>query len=130
MAIDLKVNRKLDNNYVQVEATSKKTYTKFFKVPQDKVDAFCASYKKHDKNMKYLSNTTFVLSTILGCLLVSPFTKKIGSGARLAIGILAGMGAATASVFGTAKIMQNKQDKLLKNFNAQEIFYEDKKLPI
>ena len=130
MAVDMKVNRRLDNNYVQVEATSKKTYTKFFKVPQDRVDAFCANYKKHDKNMKILSNTSFVASTILGCLLVSPLTRKISSGARLAVGILAGMGAATASVFGTAKIMQSKQDSLLKKFKAQEIFYSEKNFPV
>ena len=130
MAVDIKVNRKLDNNHVQIEATSKKSFTRFFKVPEDKADEFCASYKKHENKMKWLSNISFILATMIGCAVVSPLTRKASSGARLGVGVIAGVIGGTASVFATSKIMENKSDKLLKSFKAEEIIYNDNSLPI
>lgn len=126
-SIEMKVDRKLANNYVQVEATSKKTYTKYFKVPEQKADSFCADYKKHDKKMKRLSNISFIGATIAGCAIVSPLTKNLSSATKLCIGIFAGMVAAVGSVFCTAKVMEKQQNKLLKEFGAEEIFYDENK---
>lgn len=130
MAVDTKITRNLGNNFVQVEVSSKKSWTRYFKVPESNADEFCASYKKHDKKMKRISNISFILAPFAGCALAFPLTKKLSGGARMGAGVLAGMAAAVGSVFVTASIMEKAQEKLLKRLNSEELFYDNKKLPL
>lgn len=130
MAVTTKINRKLDNDCVQIEITSKKTWTRYFKVPESKADSFCASYKKNDKKIKRMSTAAFVLSPFIGTIIALPFTKNLGRGARTGIGIAAGIASAIGSVFAMAPVIEKNNNKLLKKFDAEEIFYENKNFPI
>ncbi|MCM1004645.1 MAG: hypothetical protein NC408_09955 [Candidatus Gastranaerophilales bacterium] len=130
MTVDTKLTRNLGNNYVQVEASSKKSWTRYFKVPEDRADEFCASYKNHDKKMKKISNVTFVGAPFLGCILALPLTSRLSGGAKVATGILAGAGMAVGSVFMTASILEKRLNALLKKYDSEELFYDDKKFPV
>lgn len=130
MAVRTEVTRKLDNNCVQVEVYSNKIPTRYFKVPEAQADSFCSSFKKNDKKMKRFANTTFFLSIIGACGIVSLLTKKLGSTARLAIGVLGGMAGAAGSMYATAPTIEKNEDRVLKKHHAQQIFYDDKKFPI
>lgn len=130
MSVETKISRNLGDNYVQVEAVSKKNWTRYFKVPESKADEFCSSYQKHDKKMKKISNMSFLAAPFAGCILAFPFTKNLSAGARMATGVIAGIAAALGSVFASASIMEKAHSKLLKKFDAEEISYDNKKLPI
>ena len=121
MGIDIKITNKLDNNCVQVEVNSNKGgQSKYFKVPVDKADSFIANYKKND------TNTAFVSSIFGGVLLSSLATKKfIKSGTlRWIINTLAGIAGATSSVVASSNYIESRNNKLLKQHNAQQIYYQ------
>ena len=127
MGIDIKITNKLDNNCVQVEVNSNKGgQSKYFKVPVDKADSFIANYKKNDKNTSFITNTAFVSSIFGGVLLSSLATKKfIKSGfLRWIINTLAGIAGATSSVVASSNYIESRNNKLLKQHNAQQIYYQ------
>ena len=121
MGIDIKITNKLDNNCVQVEVNSNKGgQSKYFKVPVDKADSFITNYKKNDKNTSFITNTAFVSS------ISSLATKKfIKSGTlRWIINTLAGIAGATGSVVASSNYIESRNNKLLKQHNAQQIYYQ------
>ena len=126
MAVSANVTRKLDNNYVQVDVTSKKTNPRYYRVPESKADKFCKDFTKTDKRMSIISDTSFVVSTLIGCALISLITKKLSGIARVTLGILGGISLGFASEMFSANMMVKKYQELLKTHQAEEIKYEDK----
>ena len=126
MAVSTNVTRKLDNNYVQVDVTSKKAEPRYYKVPASKADEFCKNFQKTDKRMSRISDTSFVLSTIAGCTIIGLLSKKLGGAARMTLGIIGGIAAGFASVFACSNMMDKKYHNLLKTYQAEEITYDDK----
>ncbi len=126
MAVSANVTRKLDNNYVQVDVTSKKTNPRYYRVPESKADQFCKDFTKTDKRMSIISDTSFVVSTLIGCALISLITKKLSGIARVTLGILGGISLGFASEMFSANMMVKKYQELLKTHQAEEIKYEDK----
>lgn len=127
MAVDLKISRKLDNNYVQVDVSSKNMQTKYYRVPQNKADSFCANYKKNDKSMNFKSNAAFIGAAFAGCIGASFLTKNLKSAAKFAIGIVSGVVCGTAATYGMAGAMEKSYKNLLATHGAEQIFYDDKK---
>lgn len=131
MSLTTKVTRNLGNNYVQVDVQSSKAETRYFKVPKNKADIFCSQYIKRDKRDSLISNTAFIGSTLIGCLGAALLTQKLKSTSlRITTGILAGIGSAVGANIATTKIMSPKHQEFVKSFGAQEIYYDDNKLPI
>lgn len=130
MAVTANISRKLDNNCVQVDISSKKIWTRYFKVPENKADSFIANYKKQDTRNNWRSNLMMLTGALAGCFIASIFTQKLSKGIKTAIGILAGLLGTAGAIFTNATIVRKQEDKLLKNYNAEEIFYESKKFPI
>lgn len=126
MGVNTEITRQLDKNYVQVDVSSKKSPTRYFKVPAQNADKFASQYKKQDKKISIFTNTLFGGSLIAGVIIAYKLTEKIKNGAlRFAIGTAGGIAGATASLFASTKYIESRQDKLLKNFGAKEIFYKD-----
>ena len=130
MAVHPHITRTLDNNYVQIDVNSKKAPTRYFRVPKTLADEFCKSYKKRDKRDTLISNGVTFGSGILACAAIYPFTRKIGSTARMTLGIIGGIAAAIGSTILANKIMIPKHEKFIKSFNAEEIYYDNKKFPV
>ena len=126
MAVSANVTRKLDNNYVQVDVTSKKTKPRYYKVPEAKADQFCKDFTKTDKRMSIISDTSFVVSTLIGCALISVIARKLNGIARVTLGILGGISLGFASEMFSANMMVKKYQELLKTHQAEEIKHEDK----
>ncbi len=126
MAVSANVTRKLDNNYVQVDVTSKKTDPRYYKVPESKADQFCKDFTKTDKRMSIISDTSFVVSTLIGCAILSLVTRKLSGIARIVLGILGGLSLGFASEMISANTMVKKYQQLLKTYQAEEIKFEDK----
>ncbi len=125
MGIDTKITRQLDNNYVQVDVTSKKTEPRYFKVPAQKADSFAKNYKKTDKRISYLTNTAFVVSTFAGCIGANMLTKNMANKTlKFVLCTAAGIGGAIASIFATSSYIESQQDKLMKTHQAKEIYYK------
>lgn len=123
MGLETKITNRLNNNNVQVEISNPKTDTKkYFSVPEKKADEFITSYKKNDKNVSVFTNTIFVSSILAGVLLVSACTRNIKSKAlKWILNTTGGIVGAVCSFSGSDKYIQKKQDKLLKEYQAQEI---------
>ena len=126
MAVNANITRKLDNNYVQVDITSKKMEPRYYKVPASKADEFCKDFQKTDKRMSRVSDYSFITSTLAGCVIISLLTRKLNSAARIALGILGGVGAGFTSVFVTSNYVDKKYHQLLQTHQAEEIKKEDK----
>lgn len=126
MGIDAKITSNLDNNCVQVEMKNAKGGPcKYFRVPADKADSFITNYKKNDKNTSFITNTTFVASIFTGVLLSNYITKKFMKNGTLRwiINTIAGIAGATASIVASSNYIDSKNNKLLKQHNAQQIYY-------
>lgn len=123
MGLETKITNRLNNNNVQVEISNPKTETKkYFSVPENKADEFITSYKKNNKNVSVFTNTIFVSSILAGVLLVSACTRNIKSKAlKWILNTTGGIVGAVCSFSGSDKYIQKKQDKLLKEYQAQEI---------
>ena len=87
---------------------------------------FCKEFTKTDKKMSILSDTSFVISTLLGCAIISILARKLGGAARITLGILGGVGLGFTSEMISANTMVKKYEQLLKKHNAEEIKLEDK----
>ena len=77
MSVSASITRKLDNNYVQVDITSKKMEPRYYKVPASKADEFCKDFKKTDKRMSRVSDYSFITSTLAGCVIISLLNRHI-----------------------------------------------------
>lgn len=130
MAVHPHVTRNIGSDYVQVDVTSNKAPTRYFKVPKELGDEFCKSYKKRDKRDTWISNGVFFGSALFACIALAPLTKNLNSVAKMAIGIIGGITAAVGSTIATNKIMVPKHEQFIKSFKAEEIDYEDKKFPV
>lgn len=130
MAVRTQISRKLDENNVQVNVTSTKAATRYFKVPKDVADEFCSSYKKQDKKDNLISNITFGSSILLGCWLASGLASKLNTAGRFAVGIIGGVLCALGSTILLNSKMAPKHEQFVKSFGAEEIYYDEKKLPI
>ncbi len=126
MAVSANVTRKLDNNYVQVDVTSKKTNPRYYRVPESKADQFCKDFTKTDKRMSIVSDTSFVVSTLIGCGVLSLVTRKLSGITRVVLGILGGISLGFASEMISANTMVKKYQQLLKTYQAEEIKLEEK----
>ena len=131
MTINTSITRKLDNNYVQVEVSSPKASTTFFKVPNNKADEFCREYKKMEKKNSKTYNIAFFSSIAIACILMSMLTKRFESKTpKLLLNIVGGLFAGYTADSAVRTYLIPKQDELIKSFGAKEIFYDDKKSPL
>ena len=128
MAITTSITRNLDNNYVQVEVNSPRATTTFYKVPKDKADEFCTQYKKLEKKNTKTYNIAFFSSIGAVCLLMSMLTKRFESKTpKLLLNIAGGLFAGYTTDSAVRAYLIPKQDKFIKSFGAEEIFYDNKK---
>lgn len=130
MAIDIKVLQNIDNKYVKVEASSTHAPTRYFKVPKENADSFCTRYKKEGNRNTTRNYVTMFISVLAACGITGIFTKNLNKTAQTISGIVAGIaGLAGATYYSTKKAISN-EEKMLQQFNANEIFKEKKELPI
>ena len=114
MAVSANVTRKLDNNFVQVDVTSKKTEPRYYKVPAARADEFCKEFTKSDKKMSIISDVSFVAATLFGCAVLSIVTRKLGGAARILLGLLGGISLGFATEMFSANQMVKQYQQLLK----------------
>ena len=127
MAVSANVTRKLDNNFVQVDVTSKKTEPRYYKVPAARADEFCKEFTKSDKKMSIISDVSFVAATLFGCAVLSIVTRKLGGAARILLGLLGGISLGFATEMFSANQMVKQYQQLLKKYQVEEIDYDSKK---
>ena len=129
MAIETKITRKLDNNCVQVEVNGKNMPTRFFKVPEDKADEFCVSYRKNDHGNSLIANTALITSVLGGSFLGSILTGKVFKFekiSRLTGGTIMACLAGFSSVFLIRNIIGNRNQQVLAKYNAEKLDYKNK----
>ena len=130
MAVDVKVVHKIDKDYVKIEANASRMPTRYFKVPANKADSFCATYKKETSRNNTRNYVSMFLGVLGACGLASFFTKNLKKTAQTIIGVAAGiLGVFGASFYSASKAVKN-DEKMQKQHNATEIFQEKKKFPI
>ena len=130
MALDVKISQKIDNNFVKVEANSSHAPTRYFKVEKDKADSFCASYKKEASRNTTRNYVAMFVSVLAACGITGVFTNKLSKTLQTVAGVAAGIVGLAGATFYTTKKAISNEDKMLKQFNATEIFEEKKQLPI
>ena len=123
MGLEAKITNQLTNQCVQVEIGNSKSETKkYYSVPENRADEFIASYKKNDKKISFVTNTAFVSAILGGVLLTSLITRNLKSGIlRWALNTMGGIAGAVASFLAGDKYIQNKQNKLMQEYQAHEI---------
>ena len=131
MALTAAVTRKLDNNFVQVEIKNNNENPRYYKVPEEKADSFSKEYVANSKKMYTLSSILNFTSVFGGVALALFITKKMASkGFRYVISGVTGAAAGLISTISGQKTSIKNHTEFLKNYNAEEIHYEDKKFPI
>ena len=131
MAITTAVTRKFDNNYVQVDATTRNGDTKYYKLPAAKADSFQKEYIQNSKEQWWKEVALTTVSVIGAIILASLATKKVeSSAARMAVGVGAGAVGGIGSGFLAAKMNVNSHQKLLKKYGAEQLYFEENRLPI
>lgn len=125
MAVDIKVTRRLPNNYVQVDVTPKKMETRHYKVPVDKVDSFTASYKKYDSKTRTDATILLVLMVLAGGFTGTIIPKLLKGKPILSIigGIFGALAGDVGSTVIISKNMQKNEAALLKAHDAKEFIY-------
>ena len=95
MAIDVNVTRKINKDFVQVEAEYKNKSIRYYQVPVQRADKFCHQFKETEKKSNFRNNLFFALATIGGCGLGNiflikskPLIRTIGA---VGVGILSGL---------------------------------------
>ena len=123
MAVDIKVARRLSNNYAQVDVTPKNMDTRHYKMPADKVDSFTASYKKFDSNTRFNSTLLMTGLVLLGGFagVMIPKLLKARSVVSLVCGVAGAVLGDVCSTIITAKNMQKNEEKILKENQAEEL---------
>ena len=130
MALDVKISQKIDKDFVKVEANSSHAPTRYFKVEKDKADLFCATYKKEASRNTTRNYVAMFVSVLAACGITGVFTNKLSKTLQTVAGIAAGIAGLAGATFYTTKKAISNEDKMLKQFNATEIFEEKKQLPI
>ena len=131
MALTAAVTRKLDNNFVQVEIKNNNEKPRYYKVPEEKADSFSKEYVANSKKMYTLSSILSFTSVLGGVALALLITKNMAN--KLFRYVISGVTGAIAGLASTAsglKTSIKNHTEFLKNYNAEEIHYEDKKFPI
>lgn len=126
MSIEAKIIGKMDAGNVQVEINSSKGNSKpnYYKVPEQKADAFIADYDKAVKRNTIISNVGFVSSIFGGVLAASAVTRKMhNSVLKWLINIGTGAGAAVASIIACSSYLSKSHEACLKKHNAEQIQY-------
>ena len=124
MAITTTITKPLEAGYVQVDSAEKNGYKRFFKVPQKNAKSFAEDLKQQNKNSNLYSNIVFFTAILAGVFGASAFTKKIES--RLKQFLIQTASAVTVgslASFFYSKYAQNKEQELLHQYKAKEIFY-------
>ena len=129
MAVNPVITQKLDDTYSQVEIQSKKARTRYFKVPTERADEFCVSYKKRDKRDNFISNCAFIGSVVAGCSILNIITKNINSAARIALGIIAGVLSAFGAELAVRTTLAPKHEQFVQGFGAEEFYIEEEHSP-
>ena len=131
MAIDVKIASKLDKDFVKVEANSSHAPTRYFKVPKEKADTFCTTYKK-DASKNSTRNYIVMFVSVLGaCGIAGIFTKNMKKAIQTITGVVAGIAGLIGGSFFSAKKAISNEEKMLNEFKASEIYpQEKKKMPI
>lgn len=130
MAITAQVTQKLDNNMVRVEVSGKKIPTRYFKVSEEKADAFCKNFERNDRNTGYITGIIIGGTALIVCGVVNTLLQKSAPVVRRAAGIGAGIATIISGMYATAPLAVKREDKFLKRFDATEINFERKKFPI
>lgn len=125
MSITTTISKPLEQGYVQVDASYKNGYTRYYKVPQKNAKDFANKLQKQDKDMNLYSNIIFFSSIVAGVLGAYHFTKNMeGSFKRFLVQTGAAMGLSAITSFGFNKYAQNEEVKLIQANHAREIFYQ------
>ena len=94
MAIDVKVTKQLNKDFVQVEAQYKNRNPRYYQVPVQTADKFCNQFKESEKKSNFRNNLFFALSAIGGCglgnLLAINFKPMLRATTAIIGGILSG----------------------------------------
>lgn len=125
MAVDIKVTRKLPDNYVQVDVTPKNMETRHYKMPADQVDSFTASYKQYDSKTRVNSTVLLVLMVLAGAFTgtIIPKLLKANTLFRVIGGVIGAFAGDIGSTMITAKNMEKNETALLKAHGAKELIY-------
>jgi len=131
MALTAAVTRKLDNNCVQVEIKNKGGATRYYKVPEDKADSFGREYIANSKKM-YRWSSVLTFTSVIGAVALTLLAAKnmANKASKYLISGVTGIIAGTASTASGQKTSIKNHTEFLENYNAEEIRYDDKKLPI
>ena len=127
MSIDFRISRKLANNYVQADVSSK-NITRYYKLPENEADSFYQDYKEYDKKTRISATILDITCSLGGAILGISAAKYLK--AKMLIQMLVGLTMAFAgniiSTVITARDMQKNENALLEKHHAERIFYDNK----
>ena len=131
MTLTSAITKKFDNNYVQVEISSNKQESVYYKVPEDKADAFQREFIQYSKKTPWIS-MGMTLGAITALIVpVSFLTKKIASRtARMFLGTLAGLTGGVGSMYLGTRMQEKNYSKMLNKYDAQELDYSNTDFPV
>ena len=131
MAITTAITRNLGNNYVQVEVKNSSEGTRYYKVPKDSADSFQKEYVENSKRMYRLSSLMSVSAALgagaIALIVARNMTNQI---IKYVICGFTGVAAGVGATISSQKTAVKSHTQFLKNYDAKEIFYDSKKLPI
>lgn len=119
--MEVKPVRQLEGNRTELAITTgrkKRTFTRHFSVPTDKVDEFTADYKKQNRKSTILATAAMLAGAALGGVLGGKVIKKFFIGS-----ILGGLAFATGGTALALKRIVKKDKAVLDKHNAEEIYY-------
>ena len=111
MGITTEVIKNQNNPYANVNIKNSNGRTRYFQVPTQNADSFAIQYKKHDKKGATITNIAFAASVVAGVL-------------KFAIGAFGGVIASSASIMACDKFLENKQNSIIANNGAKEVYFE------
>ena len=123
MAVELNIDKKLDNNNVQVRIDSNKIQTRFFKVPAQRADEFCSRYKKFDREETIFSYIKVLVPTLACCATGSVLAKNLSKVWKNVVAIGAGILGGSLAIPLNIKDIAKREKRLLNEFNAEQIYY-------
>ena len=132
MALNSKITRKYDNNYVQVEIGSNSKSARLYKLPADKVDEFTNEYKQNSSKMAWAS-TGLMMGAILATVMPTYFITAMNISNRVlkpVIGIAVAVAAGIGSIFISSSIERKSHSKLLNKYGAEEVTDVPATLPL
>jgi len=131
MNFTTQITRTFNDNTVQVEIKSKKGDNRYYKVPADKADSFQKEYIKNSKktyNRSLFANFASAVGAVaIAVMATGNMASKFWRGAiSLASGLVIGT---FVSVTGHKSAIKSHKE-MLEKYNASELHYDNKKLPI